>query len=110
MTEINGELKDGTKEVVDRTADKLGVDKTIILPLGNVIVSEELRRKLKKKEQELEQERIEREKKEHELEKKEQELEQERIERVKKEQEIEQLRREIAEYRKLKNLIKESMK
>ena len=86
MTEINGELKDGTKEVVDRAADKLGVDNTIILPLGNVIVSEELRRKLKKKEQELE--------------KKEQELEHERIEREKKEQEIEQLRRELAEYRK----------
>ena len=87
MTEINSELERGAKEIVDKTADKLGGEKAIILPLGNVVISEELRQELEEKVKELK--------------KKDKELEKERTEREKKDKEIERLKKELAEYKRV---------
>ncbi|MHA1270531.1 MAG: hypothetical protein ACTSPY_12135 [Candidatus Helarchaeota archaeon] len=50
LTEINGELEKGVKEVVDRAADKLNIPRKIILPLENLIMVEDLKRELNEKE------------------------------------------------------------
>ncbi|MHA1271735.1 MAG: hypothetical protein ACTSPY_18250, partial [Candidatus Helarchaeota archaeon] len=107
LSDINSELEEGVKEIVERAAEKLDVEKEIIIPLGNVIISEELRRKLKEKEKELENKEKELENKEKELENKEKELEKERKEKEKYKKELEnkekkliKLKEQLDKYRK----------
>jgi len=47
MNELNDEIQKGLEEALNGTAKKIGVPREIIIPLGNVVVSEELKRKLK---------------------------------------------------------------
>jgi len=98
LADINSELEEGVKEIVERAAEKLDVEKEIIIPLGNVIISEELRRKLREKEKELEKERREREKERREKEK---ELEKERREKEKYKKELIELKKQLEKYRKI---------
>ncbi|MHA1268812.1 MAG: hypothetical protein ACTSPY_03420 [Candidatus Helarchaeota archaeon] len=93
LSDINNELESGVEEIIERAAEKLDVEKEIIIPLGNVIISEELRRKLKEKEKELE-------KKGEELEKKDKELEKERREKEKYKKELIELKKQLEKYRK----------
>ncbi|MHA1311014.1 MAG: hypothetical protein ACTSQO_08800 [Candidatus Helarchaeota archaeon] len=104
LSEINSELEEGVEEIVDRAAEKLDVEKEIIIPLGNVIISEELRRKLKEKEKELESKEKELESKKKELESKKKELESKEKELKSKEKELEKERKEKEKY--IKELIK----
>ncbi|MHA1270282.1 MAG: hypothetical protein ACTSPY_10885 [Candidatus Helarchaeota archaeon] len=93
LSDINSELEEGVKEIVERAAEKLDVEKEIIIPLGNVIISEELRRKLKDKEKELEN-------KEKELEKERKEKEKYKKELENKEKELIKIKEQLDKYRK----------
>ncbi|MHA1797200.1 MAG: hypothetical protein ACTSVY_02020 [Candidatus Helarchaeota archaeon] len=53
LAKINSELENGVKEVVKKSAEEINIHENIIIPLGNVVISEELRRELKEKEAKL---------------------------------------------------------
>jgi len=66
LTEINTELEKGTKKIGDEAAEKLDIPRTIILPLENVILVEDIKRELEKereKREKLSKELEERDKK-----------------------------------------------
>ncbi len=54
LTEINTELEKGTKKIIDETAEKLDISRTLILPLENVILVEDLKRELEEEQEKKE--------------------------------------------------------
>ncbi|MHA1783769.1 MAG: hypothetical protein ACTSVY_07765 [Candidatus Helarchaeota archaeon] len=86
LAKINGELESGVKEVVKKSAEEINVHEDIIIPLGNVVISEELRRELKEKEAIIkENEAI--------IKEKEAELAKERAEKIALKKELEKLKK-----------------
>ena len=81
LTEINKELENGIKELIESGAEELDISKEIIIPLENVVFVEDLKRELEEKnriieeiEKELIKEKLEKMKIKNKLEKKEKEL------------------------------------
>ena len=83
LTEINKELENGIKELIESGAEELDISKEIIIPLENVVFVEDLKRELEEKNRIIEE--IEKELIKEKLEKKRilEEKEKEKLEKMK---------------------------
>ncbi|MHA1310182.1 MAG: hypothetical protein ACTSQO_04560 [Candidatus Helarchaeota archaeon] len=105
MTEINKELENGIKELIESGAEELDISKEIIIPLENVVFVEDLKRELEEKNRIIEE--IEKELIKEKLEKKRilEEKEKEKLEKMKIKNKLEKKEKELQELRKkLKNI------